>query len=135
MKAFEKYKNAQAYTSNSSHQLIFIFDELLKLLFTAQKALKEEDYETKFKALAKAIEVFYILKSGVEIDNPDESTKAIDMFYGATIVRLENINMTISSPPEDLVLMIDSIGEVRQALAQSIAPEKEEKKESYITSN
>lgn len=115
MKAFEKYKSAAVATSDTSHQLIFIFDELTKLLHTAQKALGESDHEVKFKALARAIEVFYILKSGIDVENADESTKTLDTFYGATIAQLENLNMS-AEKPEELQGMIDAIVEVRSAL-------------------
>ena len=125
MKEFEKYRNAAAMTSNTSHQLIFIFDEIIKLLHSAQKAMSGCDYEAKFKALSRVIEVFYILKSGVELKNSNESNKALDIFYGATIVNLEKINIT-GENPEELQSMISAIAEVRTALVTA-AGAKEEK--------
>jgi flagellin-specific chaperone FliS len=118
MLGFEKYRTATATTTDSTHQLIFIFDELMKLLHRAQKGILERDFETKFKALSRVIEVFYILKSGIDLETADESTKTIDVFYGATIVQLEKINMSDSEAGE-LQLMIDAIGEVRTAIISS----------------
>ena len=76
MLAFEKYKAATATTSDTSHQLIFIFDEIIKLLHTAKKAIENGDHEMKFKAISRIVEVLYILKSGVDPETKDESTKA-----------------------------------------------------------
>jgi len=115
MLAFEKYRTAAATTSDSSHQLIFIFDEVMKLLHTAQKSMKEKEIEKKFKAISRVVEVFYILKSGIDLETADESNINIDMFYGATIAQLEKINMGDVSP-EEMQSTIDAIGEVRSAI-------------------
>jgi flagellar biosynthetic protein FliS len=118
MLAFEKYKTAAATTSDSSHQLIFIFDEVIKLLHTAKKAIENGDHEIKFKAISRIIEVFYILKSGVDPETKDESTKAIDTFYGATIVQLEQIN-TNSAASIEINSLIEALSEVRSAIIAS----------------
>ena len=115
MLAFEKYRTAAATTSDSSHQLIFIFDEVMKLLHTAQKAMEEKELEMKFKAISRVVEVFYILKSGIELETADESTINLDTFYGATIAQLEKINMD-NVGSEEMQSMIDAIGEVRLAI-------------------
>ena len=118
MLAFEKYKTATATTSDSSHQLIFIFDEVIKLLHTAKKAIENGDHEMKFKAISRVVEVFYILKSGVEPETQDESTKAIDTFYGATIAQLEQININ-SENSESINSLIEALSEVRAAIITS----------------
>ena len=115
MLAFEKYRTAAATTSDSSHQLIFIIDEVMKLLHTAQKAMEEKELEMKFKAISRVVEVFYILKSGIELETADESTINLDTFYGATIAQLEKINMD-NVGSEEMQSMIDAIGEVRLAI-------------------
>ena len=124
MLAFEKYRTATATTSDSSHQLIFIFDEVMKLLHTAKKAMEDGDHEMKFKAISRVVEVFYILKSGVDPETMDESTKAIDTFYGATIARLEQINMS-DVGAEEMQPLIDALGEVRSAIIASISDKNE----------
>ncbi len=118
MSPLEKYKATAAVTSSSNNQLIFIFDEVLKLLFSAQKALEEKKHEIKFKALTRVIEVFYILKTGIDPEAMDERTKAIDSFYGSTIHQLENINMK-GENPEELQPIIEAISEIRAALVSS----------------
>lgn len=125
MKAFEKYRSTAVATSDTSHQLIFIFDEIMKLLHSAQKAMGEQDHEAKFKALSRVIEVFYILKSGIDLKTANDSTKILDTFYGATIVNLEQINTT-GEKPEELKSIIDAISEVRAALLASTNGESEE---------
>lgn len=118
MLAFEKYKAATATTSDTSHQLIFIFDEIIKLLHTAKKAIENGDHEMKFKAISRIVEVFYILKSGVDPETKDGSAKAIDTFYGATIVQLEQINIHTESSAE-INSLIEALNEVRSAIITS----------------
>jgi len=118
MSPLEKYKATAAVTSSSNNQLIFIFDEVLKLLLSAKKALGEKNHEVKFKALTRVIEVFYILKTGINPESMDESNKAIDAFYGATILQLENINMK-GEDPEEFQSTIDAISEIRAALVSA----------------
>lgn len=115
MLAFEKYKAATATTTDTSHQLIFIFDEVIKLLHTAKKAIENGDHEMKFKAISRIVEVFYILKSGVDPETKDENTKAIDKFYGATIVQLEQININ-TEPSAEINSLIEALNEVRYAI-------------------
>ncbi|MBN8511802.1 MAG: flagellar protein FliS [Rickettsiales bacterium] len=116
MNAIEKYKTATVSTSNTTTQMIFIYDELTKLLLQAQKAIEDKAYETKFKNLAKVIEVFYILKSGLPQDSSDEAIKIMDNFYGATINILENANMKGESP-EEIQPAIDAIKDIKTSLS------------------
>jgi len=118
MLAFEKYKTTAATTSDSSHQLIFIFDEVIKLLYTAKKAIENGEHETKFKAISRIVEVFYILKSGIDQETKDESTKNLDTFYGATIMLLEQININ-SSAFEEINSLIEALKEVRAVIINS----------------
>ena len=129
MLAFEKYRTATAKTSDSSHQLIFIFDEIMKLLHTAKKAMESGDHEMKFKAISRVVEVFYILKSGIDYETIDESTKAIDTFYGATIARLEQINMS-DVGVEEMQTLIEALGEVRAAIIASTSGNNNEQGKS-----
>lgn len=120
MNPLEKYKSATASTASTQNQLIFIFDEILKLLLSAQKAMGEGNHETKFKALSRIVEVLYILKIGINPEAMDENNKAIDAFYGATISQLENINIS-GKEPEELQPIIDAITEIRAALVKDVA--------------
>ena len=118
MSPLEKYKATAAVTSSSNNQLIFIFDEILKLLLSAKKALGEKKHEVKFKALSRVIEVFYILKTGIDPETMDERNKVIDAFYGSTIHQLENINMK-GEEPEELQAIIEAVSEIRAALVSA----------------
>lgn len=120
MNPLEKYKNTTAYTSSTQNQLIFIFDEILKLLYSAKKAMNEKKQELKFRTLSRVIEVLYTLKMGVIQDFSQSSNQAIDIFYGATIYQLENINIK-GTDPEELKPIIDAISEIRQALIKEVA--------------
>ncbi len=116
MNAIEKYKTATVSTGSTTSQMIFIYDELTKLLLQAQKAIEDKEHETKFKNLSKVIEVFYILKSGLPKDSEDQAIKIMDNFYGATINILENANMTGESP-EEIQPAIDAIKEIKASLS------------------
>lgn len=120
MTPLEKYKNTTASTSSTQNQLIFIFDEILKLLFSAKKAIGERDHKLKFRILSKIIEVLYTLKMGVNQDFTKESNQTIDVFYGSTIYQLENINIK-GEEPEELQPIIDAISAIRQALMKEAA--------------
>jgi len=122
---FSKYRTATAMTSNSSNQLLFIFDEVVKLLYQAKRAIGEQDIETKYKALNRATEVFYILKSGSDAQQ-GENHKKIDNFYGSTIYALERANI-YATTPEDIDPLINGLKEVRKALKESTetAPDKQ----------
>lgn len=126
MNGFEKYRSATVNTADTSQQLIFVFDEIMKLLHTAQKAMEEKDYETKFKSLSRVTEVLYILQSGVDLKSEDSSSKMLDMFYGATITQLEQINLS-GEDPEELQSLIEAIGEVRTAINASTSNQDEKK--------
>ncbi len=115
MSPLEKYKATAAVTSSSNNQLIFIFDEILKLLLSAKKAFGEKNHEVKFKSLTRVIEVFYILKTGIDPESMDERTRVIDAFYGSTIHQLENINMK-GAEAEELQSIIEAVSEIRAAL-------------------
>lgn len=121
MNPFEKYKTAVAYTSNPKNQMIFVFDEILRLLYKAKKAIGEKDYEKKYKTLIAAINVFYLLKDGVNQASSDENHKAIERFYGATIDQLENINLR-AQEPEEVDIIINAIIEIREALVVKESP-------------
>lgn len=116
MNAIEKYKTATVNTGSTTNQMIFIYDELTKLLLQAQKAIEDKEYEAKFKSLSKVIEVFYILKSGLPKDSGDQAIKIMDNFYGATIHILESANMKGESP-EEIQPAIDAIKEIKTSLS------------------
>lgn len=124
MNPFEKYKTAVAYTSSPKNQMIFVFDEVLRLLYKAKKAIGEKDYEKKYKTLIAAINVFYLLKDGVNQASSDENHKAIERFYGATINQLENINLK-AQEPEEVDIVINAITEIREALATKESSKEE----------
>jgi len=130
MKAYEKYKSASATTSSTFGQLIFIFEEMLKLLHISQKAVGESNHTIKYQSLNKVIEVLYMLKSGIDIETADENTKNLDVFYGATIVKLENINSHTTQESSELDEVINAINEVRIALDNATSHHEENALES-----
>ncbi|MFK7973615.1 MAG: flagellar protein FliS [Rickettsiaceae bacterium] len=108
----EKYKNATV-TGSAKQQMVFVLDEMLKLLFQAKAAMEKQDYETKFKALSKVTDGLYILRSGIDPDL-DANTKMLHDFYSVTIDKLEQINLS-GKDPEELQLVISTITQLNTA--------------------
>lgn len=118
MNPFDKYKTATVLTGSSNNQLIFVFDEIIKLLFLAQKAIDNKDYETKYKTISKVIEVFYILKSGITDDHLSSGDAALDIFYSSTIFHLEKINLQ-DLEEADIKPILEAMSDIRVALSKS----------------
>ena len=118
----QKYKSATVSGGDPVKQLVFIFDEVLKLLYIAGKAMKEKDYETKFKSLTKISDVFYVLKSGLKPEGEGEGKeliKMLDSFYDATIYNIHQLNMKADDASE-VDKVIKSMSMVRDALQNEI---------------
>lgn len=115
MDPFQKYKTATLSTDDSVKKLLFVFDEVIKLLYSAQKALGEKDYESKHKNLSKAIEVFYILKSGIDDKSEGDALRMMNNFYISAIHNLEQANLNAESA-EDLDSVVSAIVIVRDSI-------------------
>lgn len=115
MDPYQKYKNTVIATGDSVKQLVFVFDEVIKLLHICRKALGEKDYETKFNTLTKVIDVFYILRTGVDIEKGGEPVKMLDNFYASLITNLEQANLK-ADVPEDLDNVVTAVKMVRDSI-------------------
>lgn len=119
MDPFQKYKSAALSTDDSVKRLLFVFDEIIKLLYLAQKALGEKDYESKYKALTRVTDVFYILKSSVDQEGGGDAIRMLDNFYTSAIHNLEQANLKAETP-EDLDAIISAIIMVRDSIKSEI---------------
>lgn len=119
MIGFDKYKTTAATTASTENQLIFIFDESIKLLHTTKKAIEKRDHETKYKSLTKIIDSFYILRSGIDKNLDKEEFKTIDNFYYFTIRGLEEINMK-DGPADEIDIFIESFSQVRSSISSTM---------------
>jgi flagellar biosynthetic protein FliS len=119
MNPHDKYKTAAASTANPKSQLIFVYDEIIKSLHNAKKAMSEQNYEDKFNHLTRVTDVLYTLRPGDDVGD-DENLEKIEVFYMATINKLENINMSGEDPAE-LDVIIEAFGSIRDTLQD---PEK-----------
>jgi flagellar biosynthetic protein FliS len=100
LNAYNKYKTAAVTTNDPMRQLLFIFDEVTKLLYTTRKALAEKDFETKYKSIIKVVEVLYTLQAGIDIDSNDEGSKVMSSFYISAIHNLEMANIQYDAPEQ-----------------------------------
>lgn len=132
MDPFLKYQTANASTAQPARQLLFVFDELLKLLFLAQKAIGERDYETKFKSLSKVEDVIIMLRSGIDMGKDQENVlKSLDAFYESIHLSVSNAQIK-AEEPEDLADIIEGMKIVRDSLKTEL---EEEKKALSISGN
>ena len=118
----QQYKSANISAGDPVKQLVFIFDEVLKLLYVAQKAIKEKQYEAKYKALTKISDVFYLLKSGLNTEAEGEGKELIqklDSFYDVAIYNIHQINFK-SEDPQDVDKVTKSVTLVRDCLQTEI---------------
>ena len=113
----EKYKVASVKNSDTINQMLFVFDESIKLLYLAKKALAEKTYESKHNILTKIADTFIILRSGVNLE-AGEIIVMLDNFYEDVINKIHQINIK-SSDPEDMNVIIDSIKQVRDSIQEA----------------
>ena len=114
----EKYKVASVKNSDTINQMLFVFDESIKLLYLAKKALAEKNYESKHNILTKIADTFIVLRSGVNVE-AGEIIVMLDKFYEDVINKIHQINIK-SSDPEDMNVIIDSIKQVRDSIQEAL---------------
>lgn len=113
----EKYKVASVKNSDTINQMLFVFDESIKLLYLAKKALAEKNYDSKHNLLMKIADTFIVLRSGVNVE-AGEIIVMLDKFYEDVINKIHQINIK-SSDPEDINVIIDSIKQVRDSIHEA----------------
>ena len=89
-----------------------------KLLYSAKKALGEKDYETKYRNLTKAVDIFQILRSGID-ESVGEAMQVLGRFYDSTIYNLHQANIKFDTP-EQMDYIIDVIIDVRNSMQSEI---------------
>lgn len=91
LKSLEKYKVATVKTSDTVNQMLFVFDESIKFLYLAKKALAEKSYDLKHDILMKIADTFMVLRSGVNTE-AGEILVTLDKFYEGTVTKIHQIN-------------------------------------------
>lgn len=114
-----KYKTTVATTTSVMHQLMFVLDEIIKLLHKAKKAIEEKDFETKFNALNKITDTFYNLRAGINVDKGGEIVVLLDNFYRAIVTRVEKVNIEGDNPSE-IDEIVKSVYIVRDSIKDSV---------------
>ncbi len=119
MNLYKKYKTASVTTGNKIQQMVFVFDEVIKLLYHVKKNIETNNTEEQHKNLSKAIDVFYAMRTGVDIENGGEPAKHLDNFYILTIKAMENLNIHNKGSIEEIDKLHKSIREVRDAISEA----------------
>ena len=120
LKSLEKYKVATVKTSDTVNQMLFVFDESIKLLYLAKKALSEKNYDLKHNILMKVVDIFMVLRSGVNTE-AGEIIVMLDKFYESTIAKIHQVNISSSGDSVDIDVVIDSIKQVRDSIQEAQA--------------
>lgn len=119
MDPLSKYKTATVVTSSVVRQLMFVLDEIIKLLHKAKKAMEEKDFETKFKTLSKVSETFYNLRAGINEEKGGDLVGLLDNFYKAIVIRVEKVNIQGEDPAE-IDEIIKSVYIVRDSIKDTV---------------
>ncbi|NRB11161.1 MAG: flagellar protein FliS [Rickettsiaceae bacterium] len=114
MNAINKYKNAQTFTS-AVDQLLFVLDEVIKLLYQAKIAMEKNDYEKKFKTLETAADVLYALRVGCNAEKDNKLLKLMSDFYGSITVAIHEINQQGNNIVE-LKKITDTVKSVKEMI-------------------
>lgn len=117
----DKYKTTSLKTTDSIGQMLFTFDELIKMLFTAQKAMAENNHELKHNTIMKITEIVTILRSGVDVEAA-ELLSMLDNFYQSVIYKIQKINLQ-GEAAEEFDVVINSMKQVRDSISEVRARE------------
>jgi flagellar biosynthetic protein FliS len=119
MDPLSKYKTATVATSSVVRQLMFVLDEIIKLLHKAKKAIEENDFETKYKTLSKVSETFYNLRTGINVEKGGDLVGLLDNFYKAVVIKVEKVNIEGDDPAE-IDEILKSVYIVRDSIKDSV---------------
>jgi flagellar protein FliS len=123
MNLHKKYKTASVTTGNKTQQMVFVFDEVIKILYQVKKNMEANEIEERHKNLSKAIDVFYAMRTGIDIENGGEPAKHLDNFYILTIKAMEDLNIHNKSNIEEVDRLSKSIREVRDSISEAAKAE------------
>jgi len=115
MNPYLKYKQASATSNNKMQQLVFVFDEITRTLYQAQKSINDNNAEGKHRNLSKVIDVFYTLYYSVDIEGGSDVAKLFNNFNIISIQKLQDINLN-NSNQQDLDEIIKVVASVRNVL-------------------
>jgi len=102
-------------------QMIFIFDEIMKLVYQAKKCFEAEDHEGKYKNLTKVTDVLYEMRSSLNVEELPKETLFFIQFLVEMIKKTHNLHLS-SASSEDYVGLLDAIRQMRDFIS-SIAKE------------
>ena len=119
MNPYFKYQRASATSDNKIQQMVFLFDEVIKSLYQAQKSINNNDAEGKHNNLSKVIDVFYTLYYSADIEGGGNVAKLFNNFNIISIQKLQDINLN-NSNQQDLDEIIKVVGSVRNVLQREL---------------
>lgn len=124
MNLHKKYQTASITTGNKIQQMVFVFDEVIKLLYQLKKNIEANQIEERHKNLSKAIDIFYAMRTGIDLKNGGEAAKHLDNFYTLTIKVMEDLNIYQKNNIAEIDKLSKSIGEVRDTISEAAKAER-----------
>jgi flagellar biosynthetic protein FliS len=117
MNPYFKYQQASATSNNKIQQMVFIFDEIIKSLYQAQKAINNNDAEGKHRNLNKVTDVFYAMYYNVNIEGGDNVARCFNNFNISSIQKIQDLSFNNSNKP-NIDGIIKVVGSVRNVIQQ-----------------
>ena len=119
MNPYFKYQRVSATSDNKIQQMLFVFDEVIKSLYQAQKSINNNDVEGKHNNLSKVIDIFYTLHYIIDIAGGGDAAKLFNNFNIISIQKLQDINFN-NSKQQDLGEIIKVVSNVRNVLQENV---------------
>ena len=120
MNPYFKYQRVSATSDNKIQQMVFLFDEVIKSLYQAQKSINNNDVKGKHNNLSKVIDVFYTLYYSVDIEGGGDAAKLFNNFNIISIQKLQDINLN-NSNQQDIGEIIKVVSNVRNVLQRELS--------------
>ena len=118
---YSKYAVASISTENNVQKLMFIFDQVIKLLHQTKRCIEDNDIEGKYKKLTKLYNVFFNLSGNIDTEsdvNSQDSVKVLENFYLLTAYKLQDINI-YKEKENEIDAIIESITLLRNTLIEN----------------
>lgn len=118
MNNYNKYNATTLKTGNTAQKLIFIFDEIIKLLHQTVKCKETGDIEGEYNKLDKIIQVLHPLRYSIDFEKGGEAAKYFDRFCYSTIDKLQQINIK-NEDSKEISNVIEAVKIVRDTLTEA----------------
>ncbi len=122
MDPYAQYKSVAIKYVNKTQQVVLIFDEVIKKLYQAKKSAQENDVGEKYKSLRKAADIFDTVRTGIDVEDGNETMGYFDRFLFSASMEMERLNIE-DDIIEDTQKLIDAVRGVRDTIVTAAEAE------------